>query len=312
MKGLARLLVACCIAAAASRTGAAPLCRSDLPADPAWLLHVDCDSLRQAYLGKYLLYYVEKPEMRSNVVAFQSIFNFDFRTQLHGVTVYGHSSTPNDGAVIIYADFDPAHLIALGKAAPEAGATTNNQHVIYGWLSADSGGARSYAAILTGRAVMSKSKEDVMTVLAAIDGTAPNYSAGKILPEPSATPDAPFVQAAARDLKFLGADPISSLMKMSKRATFQAVETNEQLEAVLTLEAGDESAARQMSLVAQGQVALLSLQRNNPKAAQLASGISVKQEGAVLKISLSIPSTDLVAALKAYDAAKKNPKPATE
>ena len=77
-------------------TSAAPPNRMDLPSELTWALHVDCDALRKAYIGKYFLYQLDKPEMYSNMVAFQSIFSFDLRTQLHGVTVYGGGGGLND------------------------------------------------------------------------------------------------------------------------------------------------------------------------------------------------------------------------
>ena len=76
---------------------------------------------------------------------------------------------------------------------------------------------------------------------------------------------------------------------MSKRVKLRASETDEQLEAVSPMEAGDEATARQMSIVAQGMIALLSLQKNNPKAARLADGISIKQDGATVTATLAVP-----------------------
>ena len=40
---------------AALNTPAGPLRNTDVPQDPAWIAHVDCDALRGNALGKFLL-----------------------------------------------------------------------------------------------------------------------------------------------------------------------------------------------------------------------------------------------------------------
>ena len=62
-----------------------------------------------------------------------------------------------------------------------------------------------------------------------------------------------------------------------------------------------------MSIAAQGLIALMSLESDNPQTAKLADGLSVKRNGNTVTLTLSGASTDLVAALKAYDAKKDQP-----
>src|SRR6266403_1396479 len=75
-----------CIAglAAGLSAVAAPLQRADVTAEPAWLVHVDCDALRPTAIGQYLLSELDKPEAKGQLGAFQAIFSFDPRQQLHG------------------------------------------------------------------------------------------------------------------------------------------------------------------------------------------------------------------------------------
>ncbi len=308
------LLLAACVAATASSAFAAPLKRSDLSAHSAWLLHVDCDALRQTSIGKYVLDEMDKPGAKNKLAAFQAIFNFDLRTQLHGVTLYSTGPKPKDGVLIIYADFDPDRLITLAKEAEAFEATTNNQHVIYGWTNPrkkrdDDAGPRVYAAIQGSRVILGKREEGVTDALAVMDGATPNLSTSNNLPDWGASGQPAFLQAAARKLDFLGSNPNAVLLKLSRQLKFQAGETDQHVNAALTLEADDENTARQMATVAQGLLALLTLQQDNPNAAKLANAISVKQNGASLTAILSVPSADLIGAWKA-EAAKKARKKA--
>src|ERR1039457_7495595 len=122
-------LYACALTAAGLPAWAGPFQRADVPAEPAWVLHLDCDSLRPTALGQYLLAEMEKPEAQAKFDAFQTIFNFDLRKQLHGLTLYSTGKVPEDVVLLVYADFDPSRLVTMAKAAQGYQSTTFKQHV---------------------------------------------------------------------------------------------------------------------------------------------------------------------------------------
>src|SRR6266446_1744860 len=128
----------CCagllIAVACLSAAAAPLQRADVPADPAWVAHVDCDSLRSTAIGRYILTEMDKPEAQNKLAAFQAMFGFDLRKQLHGLTLYSNGSSPQDGVLVVYADFDPDHLQTLAKGANGYRSADHNQHLIHNWI----------------------------------------------------------------------------------------------------------------------------------------------------------------------------------
>src|SRR3974390_2266112 len=85
--------------------------RADLAADPAWVLHLDVDRLRTSAVGEHILSEMDKPEAQAKLAALQAVLNFDLRKQLHAVTVYGSSSKPEDGVLMLYGDFDADRLV---------------------------------------------------------------------------------------------------------------------------------------------------------------------------------------------------------
>src|SRR5262245_53006794 len=105
------------LAAGALTVPAGPLQRADLPADPAWVVHVDCDALRPSAIGQYLLSELDKPAAQEKFAAIQAIFSFDPRKQLHGLTLYGTGSNPAEGVLLAYAAGDPDSLLVLHRAA---------------------------------------------------------------------------------------------------------------------------------------------------------------------------------------------------
>jgi hypothetical protein len=313
MKNAVPVVLAFWIAAAVGAAGA-PLKCADVGAEPARLLHINFDAMREAYVGKYLLYQLDKPEMHSNMVAFQSIFGFDLRRQLHGMTIYTASATPNDSVVITYANFEPAQLVKLITGGESAFTITNNQHVIYSWIdkNKNSGapdGVRKYAAILDGRLIAANARQSVIDALAVVDGSAPSLSpqqAAKEFDTPGATN---FVLASAQNLEFIESNSTVALLKSSKWVKLTAGESDEVLKAALAVEAADGQTARQMSLMAQSLITALGLQKENPWAAKLAGGMTVQQETNRFRVDVSVSSEDAMAALKAYDQKVLPPKP---
>jgi hypothetical protein len=283
----------------------APLQRGDVAAEPAWLVHVDCDRLRPTVVGQYLLAELDKPEAQARLGAFQAIFNLDPRKQLHGLTLYSASEDAADGVALVYADTDPERLVTLAKGATDYQSTKHKDHVIHNWIDDkrtghDGDGARTYAAIHSAHLVVfGQHKAPVAAALDVLDRTAPNLSTGKAFPQMGASGNTSFLQAAARKLDIPSSEPNAALLRLSKVAHLQIGEAQKQVTATLSVEANDEEVAKQMASVGQGLVGLLKLQQEKPQSVKLAEAISLKQDGAGVVATLAMPADDVVELMKA-------------
>src|SRR5260370_39303335 len=99
------------LAAGSLTSMATPLQRADVPAESAWMLHLDFDGLRSTAIGTYIMDELDKPDAQAKLSAFQSIFNFDLRTQLHGVTLYKSVASSEVGVLLVSADLDSCRLV---------------------------------------------------------------------------------------------------------------------------------------------------------------------------------------------------------
>jgi hypothetical protein len=308
-------LYVCAFAAAGLPAWAGPLQRADVAGEPAWVLHLDCDSLRPTELGQYLLAEMEKPDAQAKFDAFQTIFNFDLRKQLHGLTLYSTGKSPEDGVLLVYADFDPSRLVTMAKAAQGYQSTTHKQHVIHNWVDEKKKAKqgvkpRVYAAIQGSHIVVfAQQEERVAQALEVLDRAAPSLAGSGVFAQLGASGNSSFLQAAARKLDFGNSDPSAALFRLAKMARLQIGEAQGQLKATLNLEANDEVVAQQMGWVGQGLVALMKLQRGNPSSAKLAEALTLKQDGAGLVATLALSTDEAIALMKA-DAARKAQKKA--
>jgi hypothetical protein len=294
-----------------------PLQRSDVPADPAWVLHLDCDSFRSTVIGQFVLTEMEKPEAQAKLAAFQSIFNFDLRKQPHGLTLYSTGKAPQEGVLLVYADFDDDRLLTQARAAQDYQCTTYKQHVIHDWIGdkkkAKNGvKPRIYAAIQGGHIVVfGQQKARVAQALDVLDRAAPNLATSGQFSQLGAAGSEAVLQGAARKLDLPESDPNAALFRLAKAARLQAGEAQGQLKASLTLEVNDEDTAKQMSLVGQGLLALMKLQKDNPGSVKLAESLSFKQDGGGVVAALAVPTGEVIEFMKA-DAARKAQKKAEQ
>lgn len=289
--------------------GAAPLQRADVPANPAWLLHLDCDALRSTTIGQYVLSEMDKPEAKAKLAAFQSIFNFDLRTQLHGVTLYGSSPAPQDGMLMIYADFDPARLVTLAKAAKDSQSHPHGKNVIYSWIdnkrpAKDGVEPRVYAAIQGQRVIFGQREDRVAEVLDVLDGSTSNLAASKNFPKLGVPGEAYFVEAAARKMKLPEGDPSAAILKMSQSVQLVLGESQQQVNGAITLVADSAAVSSNVLSIAQGLLALIKMQTEKPEAIKFANALTLTQDGDRVLGTLTLPAADAVEIMKA-DAARK-------
>jgi hypothetical protein len=293
---------------------AAPLQRSDIPVNPTWLVHLDCDALRATTIGQYVVAEMDKPEAKDKLAAFQAIFSFDLRTQLHGATFFGNSKGPDDGVLeldgvlVLYADFDPDRLVTLAKAAKDYQSTGHNKHVIHNWINEKKKGThgdkpRFYAAIQGNRVIFGQREDAVSAALDVLDGIAPSLPA-TAFPDLGVSGNSNFIEVAVRKLDIPDAAPNAAILRLSKTLQVLVGEKDRQFQAAVTLVADTDEAAGHIASIAQGLMALMSLQTNQPDSVKLANAISIKQNGSSVLGTVTLPAGDAVAMMKA-DAARK-------
>src|SRR5262245_11889259 len=293
-----KFLLGAVLAAAATNLVALPLQRADVAGDPAWVAHLDCDGLRPTAIGRFILAEMDKPEAADHLASFRTMFGVDLKTQLHGLTLYGTGPKPDQGVLLVYADFDAERLVTLVKGAKEYQSTQHNRHVIHDWIDEHhhSGrGGRTYAAHFNNRIlIFGQTEASVAAALDVLDRSTPSLASTKNFSQLGAAGSTSFIQAAARKMDLSGNDPHASMFRLSKLATLQIGETKDKLVGTIELEANDDEVAKQMLSVAQGLVSLGKLQTNNVEAARLADALTLKQEDSTIIGTLSLPTAEVM------------------
>jgi hypothetical protein len=282
---------------------AAPLKRADVAADPVWLLHLDFDGFRPTTIGQYILAEMDKPEAKARLAVFQSMFSVDLRTQLHGATLYGTTAKPEDGVLIIYADFDADRLITFAKAMQDHQTIEHNKHVIHNWLNdgkknKEGEPSRVYATIQGRRVIFGQRESAVTKALDVLDGTTSSLTIGNAFSGVGLPGNPNFIEGAARKMDLRDSDPKASILKFSKNVELALGEKDKQFQGRLTLEADNEEVAGHLLSIAQGVLALMKFDNSKPETVKFANSLNISQDGAHVVGSITLPASQVVEMMK--------------
>ncbi|HLX72288.1 MAG TPA: hypothetical protein VKV04_21935, partial [Verrucomicrobiae bacterium] len=219
---------------------AAPLQRADVPANPAWVVHVDVDAIRPTAVGQFLLGEMAKPESKAKISVLQSLIGVDLTTQLHGLTLYNTGTDTKDGVLIVYADFDPEKLSNLAQVAKDPRSAKHHGITIRSWVdekkSEEGKEKRTYGAIKGNRVVLGQQESTVAAALDVLDGGS-SLAGSKNFPQLGAADSPKCIQAAAHHLDLPGNDPHAAMLKLAQGMRLDIGEADGKVKATLALEA---------------------------------------------------------------------------
>jgi hypothetical protein len=278
--------------------------------DPGWVIHVDCDALKQTALGKFILDEMDKPEAQKKLTAFQTVFDVDPRKQLHGLTLYSSSKSQEDGVLLVYADIDVKRLTTLAEGAKEHESTTHGKHTIHSWIDEnkakkDGGKPRTYSAIHNGKVLVFSQKEaPIANALDVLDGAKPNLSQNKSYARLGSSGQS-FLVGAASKVDLPQNDPnAAAVLKQTKMFWLSAGEAKGNVDINLSIETENEEVAKNIESIGKGLVGLLALQKDKPDSAKIAQGLSINQSSAEVTAKLSLPSDQIVGMIQKKPAKK--------
>lgn len=301
---LAKLQLVALISLAAVAAQAGPIPRNQISADANWYLHADIDQFKQTQLGKYVLEQLAKPEAKEKLDAFKTIFGFDMTTSLHGLTIYGPGNKPEEGVLLVTADFDADRLTTLAKGAKEYTGTPHGKYTIHSWID-DSKKQRSYGAIANGVVIFSQKADRVGAVLDVIDGSKPNLNSVPDAAKLGVTEKSAVLLGAARQANVPGDNPVANMLKNVNSLALSAMENGTQLQTELRLTTGNDESARQIVSINQGLIALLAMQSDKPEVVKLSQALSVAQSNNAVNIALKLPVADTIKMIQDAEAKKK-------
>jgi hypothetical protein len=242
---------------------AAPLDLKQVSADAKWAVHVDFDALHASGLfQKAWKQLTEKhPEAEVHLAMAKTMWNFDPRTDLHGVTIFGTQFKRDTGVALINAKVDQARLIEFAKNAPDHRTSNYGKYEIHSWLHAKgSRHERTFAGVMVKPEVIlfGASAEEVMAALDVLDGKKPN-AAEKTTTLVGSIPSGAIMVAGAIGLASVDLPFHCPVAKLADSFVLAVGENKNEVFVQGHLMVKDAATAQQIKTVADGVIALASL-----------------------------------------------------
>lgn len=277
---------------AAARTDA--LDPGEISANAQWAVHLDVKGLLSCRIGSHLLGMLEKDEEMAKVDAFGTIFEFDFREDLHSVTAYGTSFAREEGVVLVEGRFDKEKLLALMQA--EGGKQKEIEFLDFVILEWTDGGDRFFICFYQkNRILFSNSQLLVQEAIDVLTGQKESLADGGGLKSLRSLPEDTIIAGAANSFgKILGADPQAAVLQKAEEIQVAIGEADGIDFVDVTLSTTDEETATQVHHVLQGIIALGGLMSHEqPELAKLVQSVKLKLNGKKITIREAQPADEL-------------------
>ena len=280
-----------------------PLKYEQIAPDAKWLVHLDCDNLRQTQLGGFLLTNVLGPKLAEATGDVK--FNVsNVLQQIKSVTAYGTDFNTGAGAtgvLLINTDAETKKVIE-GVLAAQMLANTN------GPIKQLEEGAQPLYTVADqgfispqehGPIIISRSKAQIEAARELLAGKGPSLASTKSIGEFPAVSNGFFFVGLANAIDLPNSIPAQAkVLQMANGGRLVLGEKADQVFLELALRGKTPEVTRQIQQVIEGMVALVSLgQPDNPDLVDLVKSTKVSAADQLITISVHYPVGKVIAKL---------------
>lgn len=275
--------------------------RQQVTPDAKWLIHVDCDNLRQTKVGGFLLTNFVSP--KAEELGGQLKINVsNILSRISSLTAYGadFSTGPDTSAVLLINSDTDTHKALEGLLVAQILANTNGpiKKLEHDTLNLYSFGDQVFIAPQKdGPIIISKSQERIEALQQVLTGKSPGLDAKHSLSQFPVLSNNFFFLAIADAADLPNALPAKAkVIQMAEAGRVALGENQEQVVLDLALRGKTAEVTHQIQQVIEGMVALVSLgQPENVELADLAKSIKVSSVDQLIDVKLEYPATKAIA-----------------
>jgi len=287
---------------------AAPVESNNIDAAAKWLIHIDFDSLLDTEIAQHVL--DQNPKLSDQKLeALKNIIGIDFKTGLHGATIYGNGQ-PDNGVLILHADAKPDVLINFAKLNDEYREEKFQDHIIHNLPDDKKPGKRNYICFYTNKKiVIGPSSTLVKECIQLLNGDRDSKPVNHEMEELNRYQPSPFLIAYG-DFSALhkeGNHNKAATFKQAKRMGLSIGEHGGNIKSILVITAKNIEVATQIENFLRGIIAIGQLSgEKHPHLATLANAAKIsKKDPEIIAIETELPTSTLISVGHAMKEHKK-------
>ena len=257
---------------------AAPLKPSDVSADAGWIVHHDHEAMAKSRVLSELKKLGLIPEQDTKLNSLRELLGFNLDTDLSGLTLYG-TGEPDRGVALLSGRFDVAKFKAAAQLGKEFSVAKVGEREI--WTVVGDNGKKVVGHVSGSLMLLSQNASDLTLALNVLDGKAASLSSDR-LPANRAgffgwvNFKAPGVQK-----------PDSPMLRNAEELILNLREEGDSLKLSARMATGNEEAAKNMAMFAQGLIGFTSGDPKNPFSEEMRQ-IKIKAAGEDISLEAGI------------------------
>jgi hypothetical protein len=284
---------------------AGPFDAKQVSAELKWGAYLDVDALMASNSMKKVKDQImkEHPDAESALGMLRTMWRFDPRTDLHGITVYGTQLKKDTGVAIVNAKVDQKFLLEMAKQLPQYQTSAYGKFEVHSWMH---GKKRENAAFFKPDVmVFGGSLDELKAALDVLDGAKPNISQ-KTPEQPVELPPGTILAIGVQSLSEADLPCESPLLKQADGALIFVGERNGNLFVQGTLNVKQEEIAAKLENVVKGALAFVSLAKfDDPDATKLIDSVKVSRSNKSVSIEAQAPVDAIWAQIQKEHAREK-------
>jgi hypothetical protein len=266
--------------------------QKQIPADSAWLVHLDFETFGSTQIGQLVTAEI-KSKHQDKINALQELIGSNLMTDVASVTLFGPDAQEENAVSLIKGRYNKEKLLAILKLNQTYGQTAYDNYTLHTWV--DDKRKKEQVGAFAGEdlIVISETQTAIKAALDVLAGKQTSLAQQAQLPlfSLSQTPNGAFIIAAAEGLSKLAGEEHAAILKNSNFMVFITSEQAGNLKAHLQLESETEESAMQIEQVVRGMLAFATLQmKDQPQLQKLLQSGVISRDGKNLQVDLSAPS----------------------
>ena len=263
--------------------------QSPVPAGAKWIFHLDWQRVLESEVGSVVKQYSALP-----MAEIQAHFGVNLFADIESLSFFGKDASEENSVCAVTGKFDVQRLNALARTASQHTERVYSGQIVHQWKERYRNRGSVGCAVNEHLILLGNTEPAICQCLDTLGGK----SAASTL----AAADNPngLWYCSVRDLQSLqGADPKAAILQQITELKV-GIDSKEK-ELVLGLEARtiNETAAHNVKSITEGLRALALLNRKqDPHGADLAEKVQVQTEGAMVRLSMSVPAQAFAAWLR--------------
>jgi hypothetical protein len=309
-----KTLSSCLIAGSLAAFGG-PLDKARIASDAKWIVHVDCEALRNSAFGDYVMTEFVKPQLENNDQLKHANLSMNI-SNIMSITAYGPAFDKGpEGVLIVTTTADPKKDLdtVAGMFLASAGTNAPFMMVEKDPLPLYTFSKAVYFAPAGHTLFVAKSREQILRAHEVLEGKSESLaksSGFKDLREPPKS----FFCAAVADgfIGTMGIPPQAQILREATGGRISLGERDKNVFVNLVFQGKDDMATTRIQQVLQGLVALASLSQQDEEITRLAGGIKIAAEGGGVQVDLEYPVDKTIQKIRETSAQDHKPHAASK